>query len=176
MRALVVYESMYGNTQTIAEAVADGLASSTGTDTVEAVEVGAAPRDVPSDVDLLVVGAPTHAFSLSRPNSRADAAKRSDRPLVSTGIGVREWIAGLPHATAPGAAATFDTRLRRPRLPGSAARAALRRMRRLGWRPAARAASFWVEGTTGPLSDGELERARRWGTELAGKTPATRGR
>ncbi|MFP3902555.1 MAG: flavodoxin family protein [Acidimicrobiia bacterium] len=176
MRALVVYESMYGNTQTIAEAVADGLGSSPGTDTVEAVEVGAAPRDVPSDVDLLVVGAPTHAFSLSRPNSRADAAERSDRPLVSTGIGVREWITGLSHARERGAVATFDTRLRRPRLPGSAARAALRRMRRLGWRPAARAASFWVEGTTGPLSEGEHERARRWGTELAEKTPAARGR
>ncbi|HEX6236158.1 MAG TPA: flavodoxin family protein [Acidimicrobiales bacterium] len=174
MRALVVYESMYGNTQAVAEAVADGLRHGTDIDTVEAVEVGAAPRDVERDVDLLVVGAPTHAFSLSRPNSRADAAKRSDRPLVSTGIGIREWIAGLPRTTAAGGVATFDTRLRRPRLPGSAARAALRRMRRLGWRPAARAASFWVEGTTGPLSDGELERARRWGTELAAKTPAAR--
>lgn len=169
MRALVVYESMYGNTREVAEAGADGLASNANVEAVEAVEVGAAPTTVEGDVDLLVIGAPTHAFSMSRPNSRADAAKRSDRPLVSTGIGVREWVAGLQRP-APGAVTAFDTRLRRPRLPGSAARAVLRRARRRRWTVAARAASFWVEGTTGPLSDGELERARRWGSQLGDRS------
>src|SRR5690606_37345111 len=116
--------------------------------------------------DLLVVGAPTHAFSMSRPSTRQDAAKRSDGPLVSTGPGVREWLAGLATGTAPRAVAAFDTRVRKPRLPGSAARAVLRRARRRRWPVAASPESFWVEGTTGPLTDGELDRARAWGAGL----------
>jgi flavodoxin len=56
MSSLVVYESMWGNTKTVAEAVAEGI----GRD-VAVVHVADAPVLVPSDVDLLVVGGPTHA-------------------------------------------------------------------------------------------------------------------
>ncbi|WP_353744571.1 flavodoxin domain-containing protein, partial [Thermocrispum sp.] len=51
MHALVVYESMYGNTKAIAEAIARGLASAAQ---VDLVEVGSAPSTV--DADVLVVG------------------------------------------------------------------------------------------------------------------------
>jgi hypothetical protein len=78
---------------------------------------------------------------------------------------MREWLAGQQGS--PGvAAATFDTRIRKPRLPGSAARGAEKRLRRLGFRILAPAASFYVEGTLGPLLEGEQERARRWGAQL----------
>jgi hypothetical protein len=63
-------------------------------------------------------------------------------------------------------AAAFDTRIARPRLPGSAAHAAEKRLRRLGFRIVAPAESFYVEGTLGPLQAGERERARRWGKTL----------
>jgi hypothetical protein len=63
--------------------------------------------------------------------------------------------------------ATFDTRIAKPRLPGSAAAAAEKRLRRLGFRSVVASNSFYVERTTGPLMDGEPERARRWGDELA---------
>jgi flavodoxin len=70
MRSLVVVESMFGNTRMIADAVANGL-SAAGPVTV--VEVGDAPVAPNEDVALLVVGAPTHAFSLSRANTRRAA-------------------------------------------------------------------------------------------------------
>jgi flavodoxin len=87
MAAVVVYESMFGNTQTVAEAIAEGLST---TMRVELHEVGAAPAAMERDVDLLVVGAPTHAFGLSRLSTRASAAEQAERPLVSPGIGLRE--------------------------------------------------------------------------------------
>jgi hypothetical protein len=164
MRALIVYESMFGNTKAIAEAVAAGLGRDVD---VELVEVGAAPTRPSTEVDLLVVGAPTHAFGMSRASTRADAASKSDEPLVSTGIGVREWIEQLPRAEWATRAATFDTRVAHPHVPGSAARGALKRLRRLGFRGAGRATSFYVDGTTGPLVAGELDRAKAWGHGLA---------
>ncbi|HEY8472594.1 MAG TPA: flavodoxin [Natronosporangium sp.] len=161
MRALVVYESMFGNTQAIAEAIGGGLAS---TMAVEVIEVGAAPTQLADDLDLLVVGGPTHAFSMSRPQTRADAIKQADGPVISIGDGLREWVGRVSGTVA---AATFDTRVTRPRLAGSAARAAERRLRRRGLRMVAKPASFYVQGTTGPLCPGETDRARRWGEQLA---------
>ena len=73
MRALVVYESMYGNTKEIAAAVADGLSTRMP---VQLTEVGAAPTVLADDIGLLVVGGPTHAHGMSKPESRASAAER----------------------------------------------------------------------------------------------------
>ncbi len=64
MRALVVYESMFGNTEAVARAVAGGLS---GSMEVEVYEVSRAPSPVTGPIDLLVVGGPTHAFSLVAP-------------------------------------------------------------------------------------------------------------
>jgi hypothetical protein len=116
--ALVVFESMFGNTKAIAEAVADGLAPRMR---VELLEVGSAPAAVGDDVGLLVVGGPTHAFGLSRPSTRQSAVEQGKGELVSSGTGLREWLEALGGGSAEVAAAAFDTRIRRPRLPGSAA-------------------------------------------------------
>lgn len=160
-RALVVYESMFGSTRDVAEAVAEGLSTRME---VTVTEVGSAPDEVGEDVALLVVGGPTHAFGMSRPHTREDAA-RLTTTLVSRGIGIREWLerATIP-ATVP--AAVFDTRVDRPRLPGSAAAAVGKRLRRLGVRVTARA-SFHVSGKVGGLLDGELQRAEQWGRVIA---------
>jgi hypothetical protein len=171
MAALLVFESMFGNTQQIADAVTEGLSKHLP---VEQVEVGTAPATIGRDVELLVVGGPTHAFGLSRPGTRQSAAQQAEDGLVSTGIGVREWLGTLPKASSDVAVATFDTRVSKPRLPGSAAAAAEKRLRRLGLRVLARSQSFFVEGTTGPLVPGERERARRWGEELALEFTAAR--
>jgi len=168
MDALVVYESMYGNTKQIAEAVAEGLASRLR---VEVVEVGSAPAQVGAEVGLLVVGGPTHAFSMSRTSTRQSAAEQATEPLISKGDGVREWLATLRTSSAGLGSAAFDTRIAKPRLPGSAARGIARRLRRLGVRAAAPAQSFYVTGTQGPLVEGELERARQWGETLAASFP-----
>lgn len=164
MHALVVFESMYGNTQAIAEAVAAGLSSRLAVDTVE---VGSAPTEIGADVDLLVVGGPTHAFGMSRTGTRHDAAQHGDRPLISTSTGVREWLDALRPTTREAGAATFDTRIAKPRLPGSAARAAQKRLRRLGLHIVSPAKSFYVVDTVGPLAAGEVGRAHAWGEQLA---------
>lgn len=161
-RALVVFESMFGNTAEVARAVARGLDDHV---TTEVVEVGTAPARLAEDVDLVVVGGPTHAFGLSRPSTRQDAAERRQHPPVSPGIGVREWLALLEGATGRRAAA-FATRMGASGLPGSAARGVHRRLRRLGLIPMGAPQSFRVVGTDGPLADGEAARAEAWGDEL----------
>jgi hypothetical protein len=171
MRALVVYESMFGNTRAIAEAVGAGLAE------VAAVEVVAARSVTPGQVelaDLLVVGGPTHGWTLSRPNSRKAAAKQAADGHAglrlepqATGPGVREWLAALP--TADRQVAAFDTRLRAPRLlTGRAAPKIARALRRRGGNMVAQPESFLVTKASA-LVTGERERARRWGTDLGAR-------
>jgi hypothetical protein len=164
MRALVVYESIFGNTQRIAGAITDGLIGHT---IVRHVEVGDAPARLDPDIDLLVIGGPTHAWSMSRPRTREAGAQQASNAPVSTGIGIREWVAHLPPATrADLAVAVFDTRFDRPRwVTGSAAAAAARLLRKRGYRVVARE-SFAVLGTSGPLGPDEIERARQWGVRL----------
>lgn len=160
MKALVVYESMFGNSETIARAVAEGLGEVFD---VTLAEAGSMPSA--DGMDLLVVGGPTHAFGLSRPATRTDASKQGTVRPGATDAGVREYLDASPVLTGI-AAAAFDTRVKTP-VPGSAAHKAHRRLRRLGCRMLLPAESFRVTGTTGPLVDGEQERARRWATALA---------
>ena len=163
MRALVVYESMFGNTEAVARAVAEGLS---GTVEVDLREVSQAPAPVTGPVDLIVVGGPTHAFSLSRPATRADAVRQGATP-PGTDVGLREWLAQLGRGPHSGRVAAFDTRVEKVRhLPGSAATKAARLARRHGYAPAGRE-SFYVVDTGGPLVAGALERARAWGARLA---------
>lgn len=167
MSALVVYESMFGSTKAIAEAVAEGIGES---GPVEVVEVGAfaAGADggaVPAEVTLLVVGGPTHAFSLSRESTREDAAKEAPAGVISTGKGLREWLEDVKVADGLRFAA-FDTKVLKPNLPGSAAKAADKRLRQHGARPVTKPHSFKVHGKSDGLVDGELEAAREWGRSL----------
>lgn len=162
MKALIVYESMFGNTGEIARAVAEGLEAG-GCD-VTVADVHTMPAI--GDNDLLVVGAPTHAFSLSRPRTRADAARQGTVKAGAAEVGLREYLDCSPWLDGVHAAA-FDTKVKKPSLPGSAARKAYRRLRGLGCHMVAPAESFHVLGTTGPLADGEPDRARRWAGSLA---------
>jgi hypothetical protein len=162
-RALVVYESMFGNTEAVARAVAEGLSTRFAT---QVVDVGTAPTVVGPGVDLLVVAAPTHAFGMSHAATRRAAVGEGAHASAGTRIGAREWLAQLTAPVRPQGAAVIDTRLRGLRCSGSAARAARRQLRELGF-DVAPAVSFWVRGTSGPLLDGELRRARTIGVELA---------
>jgi hypothetical protein len=155
---------MFGNTERIARAIGEGLAADVD---VDVIEVGAAAPTLPADVELLVVGGPTQGFSMSRKGTRESAPKETTEPLVSQGIGIREWLEGLSKGR-PMAAATFDTRFRKPRgITGSAARAAAKRLRKLGFDLVREPESFFVDKTTGPLLENELDRAREWGGSLA---------
>ncbi|TRW42966.1 flavodoxin family protein [Georgenia yuyongxinii] len=165
MDALVVYESMFGNTKAVAEAVAEGLTA--GATRAQVCEVGEAPALQDLHVDLLVVGAPTQAFGLSRPQTRADAAARGGGSVISAGEGVREWLGAADHTPGGLRVASFDTHVKTPMIPGWASHSEEKRLRRLGAKVVGKSHSFYVHGYTGPLLDGELDRARRWGEELA---------
>lgn len=166
MTTLLVHESHWGNTRAVAEAIAEGMV---GTDdrSVEIVDVGAAPSPLPAGVDLLVIGAPTHAFSMSRASTRHDAHDKGAEPGHED-RGIREWLADLPAPAAPPHVATFDTRVSKARrLPGSAARAASKYVGHHHLGDVVATASFYVEDLAGPLLEGELDRARAWGRQLA---------
>lgn len=165
MSALVVVESLFGNTDAVARAVAEGLRSAgDAVGEVRVVRADEAPAVLPDDVSLLLVGGPTHTFSMTRDATRAEAVKkggdadRQDR-------GIREWIADVtPRGEVR--VVTFDTRVKVKLMPGSAAKVAAKALRERGF-AAERGETFWVEDTDGPLREGELERARAWGAQVA---------
>ena len=174
--AQVVVEPMFGNTERVGQAVAGGLGDG-GVDAV-VIDVAAAPVDLPADLDLLVLGAPTHAFTLSRPSTRADAVRQGAAPERAA-RGMREWLSAvLPQDPRHSpATAVFDTRVSKVRrLPAAAGPRAVRLARRRGLTLLGRPEAFLVADTRGPLLEGELERAAAWGHELAGASARARMR
>lgn len=167
MKSLVVYESWFGNTKELAQVVAGALAEA-GEVTILTVDDALPELDA---FDLLVVGAPTHVHGLSSPRSRKGAIEQRGGD-GEPGIGVRGWIEVLPMLRRP-QVAVFDTRAHKPELlVGSAAHGIARRLVKRGYRLATEPKSFFVDGTPGPLEDGELERAAEWGRSLASEVMA----
>jgi hypothetical protein len=167
LTALVVHESMFHSTATVAEVVAAGLTAE-GMN-VLCVDVSDATPLETVDADLVVVGAPTLAFSLSPPRTREEAV-RQGAPVERVRVGIREWLArARPRPAHAGLAAVFDTRVENPpKAAGTrAAGTGGHLLRRQGFTLISRAEPFLVEDTKGPLLDGEVERASEWGRELA---------
>jgi len=166
MQAYVVYESMYGNTAKIAEAIGRGLKDAGLTVRVEPFN-RMAPEQV-VDADLLVVGGPTHAHGMSheatRDTARTDDKNTNEEPGPEPGL--RQWLHDLPEGAAR-PAATFDTRLHGPALfTGSAAKHITGRLEDRGFQIAAEPESFFV--TKGnQLLDGEEARAQAWAADTA---------
>ena len=164
MKALVLYESMFGNSELVARAVGEGLARHLDVEVRDVTEC--TPGVIPEDVDLLVAGGPTHAFSMTRPSTREDAVRQgAHQGLVARGL--REWLDGLPADLRRLPFVAFDTRVSRARrVPGSAARSAARALRRRHGRIVAPTESFYVDDVAGPLAGDELTRARQWGERV----------
>lgn len=168
MRAVVVYESMYGNTHEIASRVADGLRP---LGEVNVVPVAEATADLVHGADLLVVGGPTHVHGMTSTRTRraaVDTAAQDGLTVdpAATGPGLREWIDGI--ASVRGTpAAVFDTRMTGPSwLTGRASRGIARRLRRRGYRMVEAPTSFQVSHHN-KLEPHEGEHARAWGATLA---------
>jgi hypothetical protein len=169
MRALVVYESMFGNTHVVADRVGDGLRSRCETTVVPVAE---ATAELVADADLLVVGGPTHVHGMTSAMSRKSAVEQaaSDDDLEldpdAEGPGLRDWFDGLPRKARRSAAA-FDTRVdASAALTGRASKGIARRLRSHGFRLVTDPESFLVDKQN-HLLDGEADRATEWGESIA---------
>ena len=161
MKAVVVYESHWGNTAEVARAIASGL----GPDT-PVLATDEATGSVLADADLIVAGAPVIALRLATDSIRGQIAQDTHEALSQpdmTHPSMRTWLHGIP--AGQGLAAAFETRLRWS--PGGVTGAIERGLGSAGYRRLAKGREFIVTGRYGPLRDGELEAARAWGSELA---------
>ena len=156
MKSLVVYDSVYGNTGQVAEAIGRVLGEAGEVEVVRTAEIR--PEQV-SGVDLLVVGSPTQRFN----------------PLKTT----TDFLKGLGGKQLQGVrVAAFDTRLTEAevnsirilaffvKIFGYAAKPIARRLERAGGQLVVAPAGFYVSESEGPLVEGELERAAAWAGQL----------
>ena len=161
MKAVVVYESIFGNTAAIAKAVAEGL----GPDAA-ALTTDEATSAVVAGAEVVVAGAPVIAFGLASDKTR-DGIGRGERnaetPPDVAHPSLKSWLDAMP--SGHGAAAAFETRLWWS--PRGATGSIERALRGAGYATIAKAQRFVVEGKYGPLREGELDRAREWGHQLA---------
>ena len=156
MQAIVVYESVWGNTAAIARAIAEGIGN--GTRACATDEVSA---DAIASADLIVAGAPVFGFGLPTERMRStiqDGEAGADLSHPS----LRSFLEKLPEGH--GQSAAFETRVWWS--PKGATGTIEKSLAARGYRPAAKAMKFVVAGKEGPLREGELERASAWGRRL----------
>jgi flavorubredoxin len=159
MTALVVYESHFGNTAAVARAIAEGIGPE-----ARAVPTDEATPDAIAAADLLVAGAPVMAFGLPKDQMIQTTVTdpKAPQPGDVSHPSLRSWLETLPAGSAP--AAMFETRLWWS--PGGATGAIGKYLANAGYRVVGKGEKFVVSGSYGPLKEGELDRARTWGTEL----------
>ena len=146
MKALIVYDSVYGNTEKIARAVAEAISQP---DEVKVLRAGEADPSELASTDLLVVGSPTHG----------------GRPMPA----VQEFLNKVTQPSLEGInVAAFDTRAtsKFARVFGYAAGRIAGHLKRKGGVLIGSPEGFFVTGTKGPLKEGELERATAWVKEI----------
>ena len=169
MRAVVVYESHWGNTAEVARAIASGI----GPDTpVLATDEATGPAL--AEADLIVAGAPVIAFRLATDSMRERIAEDADDAPSKPDLAhpsMRDWLERIPAGN--GLSAAFETRIHWS--PGGATGAIEHGLQAAGYRRVAKGHKFFVTGNYGPLRDGELEAARAWGAGLAQAARATAG-
>jgi hypothetical protein len=171
MKALVVYESMFGNTAVIGRSIAASLRAQ-GLEVVEGL-VSKVEPEATADADLLVVGGPTHAHGMSSSATRKAATEDKTNAFAEATVapGLRGWVKRLPSGTGRLAAA-FDTRIDKSViLTGSAAKGIGRRLEGRGFRLVVEPECFLVS-TQNALIDGETEHATAWGAIVAEQAAA----
>ncbi len=149
MNALVVYDSQYGNTERIAQAIAEALRASGQARTARVSALG---PDELQGIDMLIIGSPTQGWRPTAP--------------------IQSFVKSLPVGRMRDVDVTcFDTRFQKPRwMTGSAAIIIGKRLHELGIPLIAPPESFFVNANEGPLHTGELERAADWARTLINLT------
>jgi hypothetical protein len=182
----VVYESLFGSTHEVADAIAVGVGEARPDATVTCLRVAdAAPARVVA-ADVLFVGGPTHMHGMSSHVSRklglqseakkrtehGDAAGHEPEPEAES-PGLRDWFHQLPKAPEGRFAAAFDTRLGH-RLAGGASSGIAHRLRRDGYEVVGEE-GFIIDDADGSLRAGERDRARSWAADLMRQTVMSAG-
>ena len=161
MKAVVVYESHWGNTAAVAKAIAEGLGAGT-----PALTTAQATGAAIAGADLIVAGAPVLGFSLPREamlqNMGSGMQRYKTAPDLSHPL-MRAWLEALPAGR--GRMAAFETRIWWS--PGGSTGGIEKGLEKKGYARLAKARRFIVEGSEGPLRAGELDKAKAWGAELA---------
>jgi flavodoxin len=155
MKALVVYDSVFGNTEKVAQAMGEALSEQVDAEVRKVGDVK--PEDL-SGLDALIVGSPTRAFS----------------PTPDT----KTFVGSIPANSLNGVKVTaFDTRIAventnsailrfMVKIFGYAAKPIANRLKRKGGELAMAPEGFFVEGTEGPMTEGEIERAKAWAKQI----------
>jgi flavodoxin len=158
MKTLVIYDSVFGNTKKVAEAIGEVLKDDNESCTYSVNETGA---DMFENLDLIIVGSPTRKFS----------------PTPAT----KQFISHLERKYMRGVkVATFDTRVDENDINSSflkfmlksfgyAAKPLANRLKRKGGKEIVKPKGFFVYDTKGPLKEGELERAAEWARKIKEK-------
>jgi flavodoxin len=160
MKIIVIYDSVFGNTERIAQVIGSALAPM---GEVEVIKVDLVKPEIIKDHSLVIVGSPTRGF---RPTPATQALLKAIQPGDLKGIKV----------------AAFDTRISKddtksPFLRkfidffGYAARPIADRLKSKGGDLLLMPEGFYVKGSEGPLKDGELKRAADWSVRLMGLCP-----
>jgi flavodoxin len=157
MKALVVYDSQFGNTAEIAQAIGKGLANG---DNIPVIPVGDITDDHLQDIELLVVGSPTQRLTAT--------------PAIT------DWLTSLPASSLQGIkAGAFDTRFTEEKIKelskvltffvnmfGYGADPIAKLLKKKGAELVLEPEGFFVGDTEGPLLENELTRAGAWAKKL----------
>lgn len=160
MNVLIVAESFFGNTRTLAVALKESFEQMGHSANV--VEVNEAPTTIDEDVDVLVVGGPTHNRGMSTPRTRALASDGKQSPNA---IGVREWLDALQVPGHPIIAA-YDTVTSTSWINGSAAKQMARQLASHAKGRTMPVKSFVVRSKEGPLDQAQIIEAQSWAASL----------
>ena len=160
MKAVVVYESLWGNTAAIAQAVAAGIGSE-----ARCLSTLEATPEAIAGADLIVAGSPVLAFRMPSEKMRASLRNETAAPHPPdlSHPPMQQWLKTGPEGK--GRSAAFDTRARGPF--GSASPAIAKALAKQGYQTIGKPQGYIVTGKYGPLREGEIDRAREWGAELA---------
>ncbi|HDR88994.1 MAG TPA: flavodoxin family protein [Bacteroidetes bacterium] len=151
MKALIVYDSYFGNTEQVAREMEKSMKPFAEVNVLHVKDAG--PNNL-DGMDVLILGSPTRRFSPTPP--------------------IKEFLQKIPPRGLKGIkTAAFDTRIDvntiksgflrfLVRTGGYAAKPLSRRLKRKGGKNGLPPAGFLVAGTEGPLMEGEAERAAAW--------------
>ncbi len=152
MKVLIVYDSVYGNTEKIARAIGSAI-----TGEVKVLRANEASSAAVKSIDLLIVGSPTQGFRATTP--------------------VQTFLSNLPAGALNGInVAAFDTRMQASergaglrlvmKMGGYAAARIAKELQKKGGKLAVPPEGFFVKDREGPLKEGEEERAATWAKGL----------